>query len=713
MIAEMQRLLLVIAACGHPATPVTMQTDIEPPIAAKHSHVVSSPNGSREDPYYWLRDDTHTDPDVRAYIDRENAYTDRVVAPLAPLERALFDELRSHVSEDDSSPPIFDRGYYVYSRYAPDQDQPIIARKAGSLDAPEQVVLDGNKLARGQSFYTIGAYAISNDGRYVAWVDDVVGRRQYRLHVKDLTTGATLPETAENVADSLVWARDNRTLFYVGKDSQTLREDRIYAHRLGEREDREVFREPDGSYYVSLAPTKSQRYIRIILDARTNSEVRLIDADHPDAPPRVFLPRAKDIFYEVDHIDDRFIIRTNEGTDNFRVVDVPDGSERDHTRWHPLVAAKDREFIESFVAYRRFIAVAMRVDGYLRVLVIPRGKPSFLIATPEAVGTTDLIDTPDPDAAKLRYSYTSLVTPASIYELAVDTGAQTILQQTVVPNYDPSRYATTSVRAVAGDGAEIPISLVYRRNTKLDGTAPLEVFGFGAAGLSMNPQFQIGRLPLLDRGWVFAIAHIRGGHELGQSWYENGNLMKKRNTFTDFIAATEYLVAHGYGAHDQVFAYGASAGGLLMGAIANMRPDLYRGIIAVVPFVDIVTTMLDETLPLTTNEYDLWGNPNEKAAYDYMLSYSPYDNVAAQSYPSMYVRASFWDSQVQYFEPTKWVAKLRATKTNKNPLLLEVDMSGGHAGPVGRIDKLHESARDVAYLLTTRTLPDDRVPGRP
>jgi oligopeptidase B len=703
--------ILVLVACSVPTVPgrgTKPTAEAKPPVAAKRPHQVIAPGGTRDDPYYWLRDDTRKDPQMLAYLRDENAYTATTLEPVKPLEATLLGEMRSHVQEDDTGVPVFEDGYFTYAKFAPGQEQPVYVRKKGVLTAPDETVLDGNELARGHEFFAFGTHEMSRDGHYVAWVDDVVGRRQYTLHVKDLTTGVVLPDTAANVAPSLAWANDNHTLFYTGKDPATLREDRVFRHVVGDAKDVEVFREADASYYVSVGSTKSRRYIEIALGATTNSEVRLIDADHPDAIPRVLLPREKDHLYDADHIDGRFVFRTNLNAKNFRIVAVEDGKERDRAQWHDVIAARDDQLVESIAVYHHFLAATVRTGGLSKVLVILGGKTYYLDA-PEAAATMTVIDTPDATSRKVRFAYASLVTPTSTYEADVDTKAKTLLKQQPVPKYDPSQYESAYLHAPASDGTLVPISVVYRKDTKRDGTAPLLVYGYGSYGISTDPWFSSTRLSLLDRGWVFAIAHVRGGQELGRGWYEDGKLMHKTNTFTDFIAATQYLVAQKYAARDQVFAHGGSAGGLLMGAILNMHPELYRGVVSEVPFVDVVTTMLDDSIPLTTNELDEWGNPKDRAAYDYMLAYSPYDNVKAQPYPSIYVRTGLWDSQVQYYEPTKWVAKLRATKTDDNPLVLDVDMAAGHGGKSGRFDKLKDVARTYAFMLLVHDRPDARA----
>ena len=679
-----------------------------PPIAAQRPYQIKSPSGARNDPYYWLRDDTRKSPDVLAYLKAENDYGRAVLDPDRSVETKLLAEMRSHIQEDDLTAPVFDDGYWYYAKFAAGQEQPVVVRRKANMDAPEQVVLDGNELAQGHPFFSLGGRAVSRDGQLLAWTDDTVGRRQYVLHIKDLRTGELLPDTATNIAGELEWANDNKTVFYVGKDATTLREDRVFRHALGAATDLLVFQERDGQYYVSIGATKSHRYIKIMLDSTTTSEVRLIDADRPAAPDRVAVARERDHLCSLDHLDGRFVIRSNAGAKNFRLVEVPDAQVADRAAWRDVIPATRDTLVQSFTVARRFIAASVRTGGLSKVEVLPVNGVAFFVDATEPAYAASVIDLPDPDTARVRYDYVSMVTPRSTFEIDLASRAKTRIRVQPVPGYEPERYVSEYLHAPASDGTMVPVSVVYRRDVKRDGSAPLLVYGYGSYGFSMEPAFDATRQLLLDRGWVFAIAHVRGGQEMGREWYEDGKLMHKRNTFTDFIAATEYLVANKYGARDQVFASGGSAGGLLMGAILNLRPALYRGVVAQVPFVDVVTTMLDESIPLTTNEFDEWGNPKQKAAYDYMLGYSPYDNVARQGYPSIYVRTGLWDSQVQYFEPAKWVAKLRATKTDDNLIILDTDMAAGHGGKSGRFDRLKDVARYMAFLLKIHDRPDAR-----
>ena len=692
-----------------PTTTVPPKAPVTAPVAARRDHAVDSPSGPRNDPYYWLRDDTRSQPEVLGYLEAENAYTAAELAPAATIETTLFGEMRARVADDDTTVPYLDDGYWHYTRFEAGKQQPIFCRRKGVMAAPEEIVLDGNALGAGHAFYRIGDYVISPGGARVAWVDDTVGRNQYVLHVKELATGELLPDTATDVAPSLAWSADGKTLFYLGQDPTTLRSDRVLRHALGTTEAVEVYREADTTYSVDLDTTKSRRYVMIEIDSTTTSEVRLIDARRPTSKPTVFLPRTRDHEYAIEHVDGRFVMRTNADAKNFRVVSIAEGKQRDRKAWRDVIPARADALVESFSAATRFVAATVRSGGLRKVEVVPAGGKAFFLDAADPAYTMAVVDLPAADAGTVRYTYGSMVAPTSTFEYDLASGKRTLLRAQPTPTYDPTQYVSEYVHATATDGAQVPVSLVYKRGTPRDGTAPLLVYGYGSYGGSIEPRFHPQYVSLLDRGWVFALAHVRGGQELGRSWYEDGKLMRKRNTFTDFIAVTRHLVAEHYVARDRVFAMGGSAGGLLMGAILNLAPELYRGVVAQVPFVDVVTTMLDESIPLTTGEFDEWGNPKEPAAYAYMLSYSPYDNVAAQPYPSIYVRTGLWDSQVQYFEPAKWVAKLRATRTDRNLLLLDTDLTSGHGGASGRFDRLRQTARETAFLLHVDARPDARA----
>jgi oligopeptidase B len=692
-----------------PQPPVVVAPPTGPvaPVAAKRPHEVKSPHGTRVDPYYWLRDDTRKDQAMLAYLEAEKAYTTAVLAPTQELQDKLFAEMRGRIKEDDSSVPTLDDGYWYYSRFETGKQYPIHARRKGTMQAPEEIVLNGNELAQGHAYFAIGSYEVSRNGKLVAYAEDTVGRRQYVLRIKDLTTGKLLADTAENISSSIAWANDNKTLFFAGKDPTTLRPDRVFRHVLGGKPEL-YFEEKDAQYFVGLGAMKSKKYVEITLWATTNTESRLINADQPTKPARVFFPRAKDHEYSLDHLDGRFYIRTNNNAKNFRLASVADGQEGKLARWKDVIPHRADVLVEGFVVYRGFAAATIRSGGLRKVQVLPKGAASFVVDAPDPAYAMSAISTPDPAATKLRFAYDSPTRPGSVFELDLKTKARSLLKQQPVPTYDPEQYTSEYIRATAADGTQVPISIVYKKTTKLDGTAPLLIHGYGAYGISMEPRFDQLAVSLTDRGWVYAIAHVRGGEEMGRSWYEDGKLLKKMNTFTDFIAVTEHLVKTKYGAKERVFAMGGSAGGLLMGVIANMRPDLYRGIATFVPFVDAVTTMMDATIPLTTNEYDEWGNPADKAAYDYILAYSPYDQMKPQAYPSIYCKTGLWDSQVQYYEPAKYVAKLRATKTDKNLVVFDIDMSAGHGGASGRFDRLKDYAKAYAFLSMVNDREDLR-----
>jgi oligopeptidase B len=687
------------------------------PRAEARPYEQPSPHGTRSDPYHWLRDDARARPEVLDYLKAENDYTAAMLRPTATLQQQLYDEIVARIKQDDSSVPVLDRGYWYYSRYETGKQYPIYCRrsdKAGAMDGPEEVLVDGNERAKGLTYYRTGSLAVSKNGKLLAFTEDRVGRFQYQLFVRDLATGKELTDSAENIEAGVKWANDNRTMFYVAKDPTTLRSFRVFRHQLGEPADKDtlVYEEKDTSYYTNIYSTKSREYIVVYLHSTLTSEMRLIDADKPTAPLRVFQAREHDHEYDADHLDGRWIVRTNWKAKNFRLMEVSDVKFADRSAWRDLVAHRDDALIEGASLYRDFIAVGERSGGLRVVRILPkRGKP-FLVDGDEPSYTMMPVDTPEADSKRLRYIYTSLTTPTSTYELDLATGKRVLLKRTpVLGTFDPANYVTEYLHATADDGARIPVSVVYRKGLVKNGSAPLLVYGYGSYGLSQDPAFSAERLSLLDRGFVFAIASVRGGQEMGRPWYEAGKLLKKKNTFTDFIDVTEFLLAEKLAAPGKVFAMGGSAGGLLMGAVANMRPDLYRGIISYVPFVDVVSTMLDESIPLTSNEWDEWGDPKKKEYYDYMLSYSPYDNVRAQAYPSMLVATGLHDSQVQYWEPAKWVAKLRAMRTDRNLLLLHTNMAAGHSGKSGRYEKYRETARDYAFLLHVLERPDGRPAG--
>jgi oligopeptidase B len=673
----------------------TAMAQDRPPVAAKKPHVVRAPFGAeRQDPYYWLRDDTRKDPEMLAYLAAENAYADAQLKPVQALEAKLYAETVARIKQDDSSVPYKKNGYWYYTRFETGADYPIVARRKGSMDAPEEVLFDQPALAKGHGFFQIGDWQVSPDGTKVAWAEDLVGRRQYVMKIKDLATGRVAAATVANVEPNLAWSGDNQSVFYVAKDPVTLRSNKVMRHRLSGGSDATVFTEADESFYTGIGKTADEKYVCIFVQATTQTEQRCAPADTPDAFT-ILAPRTRDVLYDADHVGARWIMRTNAGgAKNYKLVQHADGE----TAWRDLVPASDT-FIDSFKPFDGFIAIEERSGGNKRMRILMGDGGSKPVAADEPAFTMDLATNEESDTDWMRYTYTSLVTPMTTYEVNAKTGERRTLKVQPVPGYDAAKYETARIWATARDGTKVPVSLVYIKGMKRDGTAPLFQYAYGAYGYSSDPSFNVAYPSLADRGVVVAIAHIRGGQEMGRDWYDQGHLTKKINSFTDFIDVTRYLVAQKYAAPDRVAAMGGSAGGLLMGGVANMAPKDYRVIVAQVPFVDVLTTMLDKSIPLTTNEYDEWGNPEQKQWYDVMAKYSPYDNVSAQNYPALYVGTGLWDSQVQYYEPTKWVARLRATKTDANPLVYRINMEAGHGGKSGRFERYKQNAEAQAFML--------------
>jgi len=674
---------------------------LKPPLAQMRPHRVASPNGEREDPFYWLRDDTRSDPEMLGYLRAENEYTDAMLTPAKPLIDGLYKEIVARIKQDDSTVPVRYRGYWYAVRYATGQEYPIVVRRADQPEAVETVLLDGNALASGQPFFQLGGYEISPDNRLLAYTEDTVGRRQYRVRVKDLESGTLLPDVIENVDGSVAWADDNRTLLYVEKDPVTLLGRRVRAHVLGRSgQDALIYEEPDETFDLTVERSKSECYLFIASESTTSSEWRYARVDDPQLQFKVVLPREEDHEHQIDHIDDRFLVRTNWQALNFRIVEVPVAAVADRTRWRDVVAHDPEVFVQDFEIFRTFLAVSERSRGLMNVRVQRWNEAPFRLTADDPTYTMSLGVNPELDTTKLRYVYTSLTTPGTTFEYDIaDSTRELLKREPVLGDFDPANYISEFIWVTARDGERIPVSIVYRKGTPLDGTAPLYQYGYGSYGLSMDPLFSSSRLSLLDRGFVYAMAHIRGGQEMGRRWYDTGRLEHKWNTFNDFIDVTDHLIARGYCARDKVFAAGGSAGGLLMGVIANVAPDRYAGLVAHVPFVDIVTTMLDTSIPLTTLEYDEWGDPNEADAYAYMLSYSPYDNIRAQPYPAMLVTTGLWDSQVQYYEPAKWVARLRRYNTGSQPVLMHVNLEAGHGGKSGRYEHMREIAREYGFVI--------------
>jgi len=659
----------------------------------KHGHI-------RIDNYYWLRE--RENPEVIAYLEAENAYTDSMMRHTEDLQEKLYKEIVARIKQTDVSVPYKQDGYFYYTRFEEGKEYPIYCRKKGSLDASENIMIDSNERAAGHGFYSVGAREISSNGELLAFAEDTVGRRFYTLRVKNLFTGGMLPDDIPMVTGNVAWANDNKTFFYGKQDPVTLRSYRVYRHTLGAdpSADKLVYEEKDNTFDCRVFRTKSKKYVMIASTQTLSSEYRYLDADAPADTFTVFLPRESRHEYSVDHYRDHFYIRTNDGAKNFRLMKTP-VTRTAKKYWIDVIPHRNDMLLEGFEIFKDHLVIVERKDGLIRMRVRPWsgagehsidfGEPAYL-----AYVSTNM----DIDTDILRYGYTSMTTPTSIYDYDMVTKEKTLLKRDeVLGGFEPGNYVTERLSARAKDGKMVPISIVYRKGLKKDGKNPLLLYGYGSYGASMDATFSSPRLSLLDRGFVYAIAHVRGGEELGREWYEDGKMLNKKNTFTDFIACAEHLIREGYTAPDRLFAQGGSAGGLLMGAVVNMRPDLFRGVIAAVPWVDVVTTMLDESIPLTTSEYDEWGNPNAKKYYEYMLSYSPYDNVAAKAYPNMLVTTGLHDSQVQYFEPAKWVAKLRALKTDDNVLLLRIKMEAGHGGVSGRYRQYRETAFQYAFML--------------
>lgn len=685
-----------------------------PPIAKRVDYAVVSPFGSRNDPYYWLRDDTRKDPEMLAYLNAENAYTQAYFEPLQDQVDSLFEQMKARLKQDDSSVPVLEHGYWYYTRFVEGQQYPIHARRKGDMAAEEQIMLDGNALAaqKDTGYFRIGAAEVSPDGKKLAYAIDRVGRRQYDIRVQDLETGVDLPFAVDTVTNNIVWAADSTTLFYTDDNDETLLPYRLYRKSIvGKAAAELVYEEADNTFYLGIGASKSERFVVVFLSSTLTSEVRLIPSDKPAQVPQIFLARERGHDYSLDHRDGEFIIRSNRaGADNFALYRASEQLPSKPENWTTLLAHRSDALVEDFELYRNHIGVNERSGGLLKIRVLPLAKgasgesaalsESTVIAADDPSFAMSIESTPDAKSELLRYSYDSLTTPSSVFELNLASGERKLLKQDpVLGEFDASAYQSEYLHATARDGSLIPISVVYKKSTPRDGSAPLYQYAYGSYGSSTDPYFSTARLSLLDNGFVFAIAHIRGGEEMGRSWYENGKLLKKINTFTDFIDVTDFLVKKKYGAKDKIVAAGGSAGGLLMGAVINMAPEKYRAVAAHVPFVDVVTTMLDESIPLTTGEFDEWGNPKEKAYYDYMLSYSPYDQVRAQDYPTLLVTTGLHDSQVQYFEPAKWVAKLRTLKTDKNPLVFKINMEAGHGGRSGRFDRLKEVAQEYAFFM--------------
>lgn len=693
--------MLAWVACAKPYAKGT-DLEIKPPVAKKIPHLLFNHDDIRVDNYHWLRDDERDDPEVISYLEQENRYSEQVLTPLNELQENLFQEMVARIRQDDNSVPYLKEGYWYQTRYRQGQEYAIVERYPDGQPERVEVLLDGNERAGEHAYYGMGQLAVSPDQRTLAFAEDFVSRRQYQIRFKSLETGELHDEVLEHTSGNLVWANDGKTLFYVKQDENTLLPYQVYRHTLGtaQSEDVLVYEEKDSSFYTSIYKSRSEDYILIGAWNTDSSELSMVPADAPETPARVFLPRQHGHEYDLEHYQGQFYIRSNKDGANFGLYLAREASAGD--QWQPLIPARAEVLLEGFALFRDWLVLEERREGLVHLRQIHRrdGRERE-IRFDDPAYVTWLGANAESDTPWLRYGYSSMTRPVTTYEVNMDTlERRELKQQYVGEQFNADDYRSERLWVKARDGALVPVSLVYRADKfKRDGSNPLLVYAYGSYGASMDPDFSSSRLSLLDRGFVYAIAHVRGGEELGRDWYEQGRLLSKQNTFHDFIDVTRDLVMQGYGDKSRVFASGGSAGGLLVGAVVNMEPDLFKGVVAAVPFVDVVTTMLDESIPLTTGEYGEWGNPAEADYYHYMKSYSPYDQVKPQAYPHMLVTTGLHDSQVQYWEPAKWVAKLREMKLDDNLLLLHCDMDSGHGGKSGRFESYRELAREYAFLL--------------
>jgi len=659
-------------------------------------------NETRIDNYFWLND--RENPEVIDYLNKENTYYDAMTAHTKDFQKELFDEMKGRIKEDDQSVPYLYNGYYYITRFEKGQDYPIYSRKKGSLSANEEILFNCNDLAKGHSYFQLGGLSVSPDNKFASFGTDVVGRRIYTIQIKNLETGEILSDSITNATGNSVWANDNKTIFYTRQDKVTLRSDKVFKHTLATdaADDILVFNEKDDTFNVSVSKEKSRKYIVIGSGSTLTTEYRILNSDTPEGEFVVFQPRVRGLEYSISHFGDSFYILTNKDkATNFKLMKTPENATAKEN-WKDIIAHREDVLLEDIEIFENYLVVEERSNGLNHIRIMPwSGTGEYYLPfgseTYNAYTTTNV----DFDTDILRYSYQSLATPSSVIDFNMKTKEKEIKKEHEVlgGKFDKNNYIEERIWATAIDGTKVPISLVYRKGLKKDGKNPLLLYSYGSYGVTMDTYFSSTRLSILDRGFVFAIAHIRGGEDLGRQWYEDGKLLKKKNTFTDFIDCSKFLIQEKYTSPRHLYAEGGSAGGLLMGAVINMAPELYNGVIAQVPFVDVISTMLDDTIPLTTGEYDEWGNPNVKKYYDYMLSYSPYDNVKEQNYPNMFVSTGLHDSQVQYWEPAKWVAKLRTKKINDTVLYLNTNMDAGHGGASGRFEAIKELAKEYSFLL--------------
>jgi oligopeptidase B len=690
--------LITLVSCG--SEQQKKEPSMQPPVAKKVAKELIKHDHTRIDNYFWMNQ--RENPEVIAHLEAENAYTDEQLADTKGFQTSLYEEMRGRIKEDDSSVPYFENGYFYYSRNEEGKEYTIYCRKKDSLEGEEEILLNGNEMAEGHDYFSVGGLTVSDDNKMLAYGVDTVSRRLYTIYFKNLETGEISSEAIPSCSAGGAWAADNTTYFYTIKNEETLRTERIRRHKVGTQvsEDAEVFYEEDDTYSTYVWRTKSKAYIFIASYQTLASEFRILDATTPDREFAIIQPREKNHEYDVSHYEDKFFIRTNLDAKNFKLVSTSvrtPGKEN----WKDVIPHRDETLFEGVEIFKDHMVLDERTSGLTTIRIInQKDKSEHFLDFGEAAYTAYVGQNAEFNTTALRFGYSSMTTPWSTFDYDMNSKEKTLMkEQPVLGGFNKDLYQTERIMAKATDGTEVPISIVYKKGMKKDGTNPTLLYAYGSYGATMDAYFSTSRLSLLDRGFVYAIAHIRGGQEMGRYWYEDGKLLKKKNTFTDFIDCGEFLIEQGYSAPDKLYAMGGSAGGLLMGAIINIKPEIWAGIVAAVPFVDVITTMLDESIPLTTSEYDEWGNPNEKEAYDYILSYSPYDNIEEKAYPNMLVTTGLHDSQVQYWEPAKWVAKLREMKTDDNVLLLHTNMEAGHGGASGRFEALRETAMEYAFLF--------------
>ena len=691
--------LVAAGICLSIGSPRILEPQARPPVANRIAKIDTLHGEVRRDDYFWLRDKSN--PDVARYLKAENAYTEAALAHTKPTQDTIYREMLGRIKETDLSVPFRYRGYWYYTRTEQGRSYPIYCRRKGSLDAKEQIVLDQNLLAKGRKFHALGGMDVSPDGNLLIYLEDTTAFREYTLHVKDLRTGALLPGSIPDVWNGTAWADDNRTFFYLRADSAK-RGNTVWRHTIGAPAGRDgkVFQEDNVLFDVGVSRSRSGRYVFISAEGYTSSEWRVIPSARPLAAPRVLVPRRPMVEYSADHVPGAFLIRTNDGATEFRIIRIPE-EDSSPARWRDWLPGRDSVFVESFEVFRTHAVVSERADGLRRLRVVRlRDNATHFITFPDVAYGVFPLENLDFDATKYRFNYSSLTMPSSVYEYDLERRARTLLKREEIPSgFDASKYQLRRVMVDARDGERVPLSLLLPKDYPMDGGRPFLLYAYGSYGATMEPTFDSEVLSLVDRGFGYGIAHIRGGQEMGRRWYDEGKMLKKQNTFNDYIDVADYLVRERYTSSSRLVAEGASAGGLLMGVVATRRPELFRAVVAGVPFLDVINTMLDASIPLTAQEWEQWGNPRDPAHYAYLKSYSPYDNVAALEYPALLVTTSFNDSQVMYWEPAKWVAKLRATKRGTNPIYLKTNFAGGHGGSSGRYDRLKEAAFRYAFMV--------------